>query len=156
MRRRFSRVLLAVAALVCGTAVPLQAGQGAVASSPNWRNAAVVCPEAQPLTAAEGPTTASAVLAALRSAVPRVYRNLGRDSIRGYQVLALFSLSGQWSPEPRFFLRARSRIAARCGSLVAGRSWAALIHFPRCHRPCSQSIAFFARQRGRWTLWHRV
>ena len=135
----------ALAAAICGAI--------AISATARATSARVTCPRPYGAPAA---SDAASVIEATKRLVPHEYARLtsmGHVAWRHFQIQALFSLSPTYvvrQPAPVY-----RRIARRlCGEAVTERSWAVILQFPDCQLPCSEDVAFLARERRGWRIWY--
>jgi len=113
-----------------------------------------------PVISNAGPLGPEHLLRAVRSSVPRVYRQRNQSgpvdlSPGHYEIEALLSLQPSIPPiaGATFYRRLASK---RCGETVARGSWVVLLHIPEAQTErLSIGVAFFAPTRTGWKLWYR-
>jgi hypothetical protein len=154
--------LIVVAAIVVAAAslaaLVAKGTHSSTSTSRAARQSTSGCPAAL-FSRRSSPAVIQAISAALVREVPVVYRekkSQGRVAWRNYEVALLAPLFPTWEPEPRLIKRYANAAKSRCGASVAEASWVALLSFPECQIPCSQSVAFLARTRSGWHIWWHI
>jgi hypothetical protein len=154
------RIIVLAAIVVAAASFAALVAKGTHSSTSTMRAArqSTGCPAAL-FSRRSSPAVIQAISAALVREVPVVYRNKnsqGRVAWRNYQVALLAPLFPTWEPEPQLIKSYGKAVKQRCGSSVAEASWVALLNFPECQIPCSQSVAFVARTRHGWHIWWHI
>src|SRR5262245_32961819 len=125
-----ARPLIEAGGLACLTALVVAVAAHAVTHAPRQTQAGTHCPSVVG-TPQDAERSVGAVLAALRTEVPRAYANMtnqsGRGAWRSYIIRGLLALGPDRDPHAAADAR---QAASICGRSVADRSWAVLIDFP--------------------------